>query len=142
MNRITNPLLMLVPEESMPQVLVLMIMIGGLLMVVGARRSGLALVLTAISLPFITHIVEALMNHVFDAVPDWAVQPLAWALMAVAYLALAVSLIVLLVGERVWRDVKTQLAVRAIVGLFSLVFWWPAMLIWVPALAYFMWRPG
>ena len=140
MNRFINPWLMLMPAEAMGPALVLMIMVGGMMVMVGARRAGLALVYTAIALPFITVVAEILMNEVFTAVPDGLVQPLAWGMMGIAYLTLAGMLMVMLFGQKASGGVLTILLADAIKGLLRLLFWWPLMLLWVPAVAYFAWR--
>ena len=139
MNRFINPWLMLMPAEAMGPALVLMIMVGGMMVVVGARRAGLALVYTAIALPFITVVAEILMNEVFTAVPDGLVQPLAWGMMGIAYLTLAGMLMVMLFGQKTSGGVLTILLADAIKGLLRLLFWWPLMLLWVPAMAYLAW---
>ena len=140
MNRFINPWLMLMPAEAMGPTLVLMIMVGGRMVMVGARRAGLALVYTAIALPFITVVVEALMNEVFAAVPAGLVRPLAWGMMGIANLTLAGMLMVMLFGQKISSGVLTVLLADAIKGLLRLLFWWPLMLLWVPAVAYFAWR--
>ena len=101
--------------------------------------AGLALVYTAIALPFITVVAEILMNEVFTAVPDGLVQPLAWGMMGIAYLTLAGMLMVMLFGQKASGGVLTILLADAIKGLLRLLFWWPLMLLWVPAMAYLAW---
>lgn len=142
MNRITNPLLMIVPEAALNSVLVLMIVAGGLMIVAGARRLGGSLVVLAIAMPLISVVIEALFNDFFDALPDGLVQPVAWLIMAIAYFALGYALLQLLVGQEAIDAAKGQLLADAIRGLLRLFFRWQLMVLWVPALAYLLWRGG
>lgn len=140
MNRVTNPLLMIIPESALGPALMLMIVVGGLVVMVGKRAQGFAIVLTAIAIPFINFAIELLMNDVFDALPDSWVTPVSWLIMAVAYLALAISLIVFLVGEKVWREAMAHVVAAAIKGTLRILFWSPFTLIWLPVVAFLVWR--
>ena len=139
MNRVTNPLLMVLPEEAMGTVLVLMIVGGGLLIVIGARKLGGTLVGLGIAMPFISVVIEALMNEFFFALPDDLIQPVAYLIMAVVYAALGYALLKLVLGQEAVDQAKGQLLADAIKGLLRLMFRWPVMLLWVPALAYMTW---
>lgn len=142
MTRITNPLLMVVPLELLGLMLAGMIVAGGLMMVVGARQGGVALVGTAIAIPLISVVVEALMNEVFTAVPEDLILPLAWLIMGVAYLMLFGALVTMLFGQKAVDQAKGELLASAAKGVLRLVFWWPLMLVWVPLLAYLVWTSG
>jgi len=139
LNRVTNPLMMLLPEEAMGTVLVLMIVGGGLLIVVGARKIGGTLVGLAIAMPFISVVIEAVMNEFFYALPENLVQPVAFFIMALVYAALGYALLKLLLGQEAIDQAKGQLLADAVKGLLRLMFRWPILLLWVPALAYFTW---
>ena len=136
MNRVTNPLLLIMPEEMMGPVLALMIVTGGLLLIIGFRRSGLALIGLAIGMPIITVLVEALMNDLFNSMPESWVQPIAWIMMAVIYLMLAGAFLTLLIGQKGIDEAKGQLLADAIKGLLKLAFKWPVMLVWMSLLGY------
>lgn len=139
MNRVTNPLMMVLPEEAMGTVLALMIVGGGLLIVVGARKTGGSLVGLAIAMPFISVAIEALMNEFFYALPEGLVQPVAFFIMVLVYAALGYALLKVLLGQEAIDQAKGQLLADAVKGLLRLMFRWPVMLLWVPALAYFTW---
>jgi hypothetical protein len=139
MNRISNPLLMLIPEQALGPLLLLMLVGGGLLITVGARRAGGALVTLAIAIPFITVVVEALFNDLFAALPEGLVQPVAWLIMLVFYAVLGFMLLKLVVGQKAIDQAKGQLIADATKGLLKLMFRLPVMLLWVPVMGYLMW---
>lgn len=136
MNRVTNPLLMIMPEAALWPLLTLMMMAGGLLMVVGARRAGIVLFVTAIAIPIITLFVELLLDSVFSAMPDSLVQPVAWLITAICYGMTAMALITLLFGQRAVDDAKGRLLADAVKGAFRLMFRWQIMLVWGGVLLY------
>ena len=136
MNRITNPLLMVVPPELLGLLVAAMIVVGGILLVIGARQRGLALVALAVAIPFISVVVEALMNDVFTSVPDALVLPLAWLIMGVAYVVLLVALVRMVFGEKAVDHAKGELLTWMLKGLLRLLVWWPVMLVWVSLVAY------
>lgn len=141
MNRVTNPLLMIFPEELLGVLLAGMLVAGGLLMVVGVRRMGGALVALAIAMPFISVGVEALFNDFFAALPEDYVQPVAWAIMAIAYAAVGLAFLRLLVGQKAVDDAKGQLLADAVRWCFRMLFSRPMLLLlWIPGLAYAIWR--
>ena len=142
MTRITNPLLMVVPMELLGLVMVGMIVVGGLMTILGARKGGLALVGLAIALPFISVVVEVLMNEVFTAVPERLVLPLAWLIMAIAYLLLFGAFVTALFGRQAVDHAKGDLLASAVKGVFRFLFWWPAMIVWLPLLAFLVWFKG
>jgi hypothetical protein len=136
LSRITNPLLMVVPAELLGSLVFAMIVIGGLMLVVGARQRGLALVGLAIAIPIISVIVEALMNDVFTMVPDSLVLPVAWLIMGVAYLMLLAAFVKMVFGEKAVDHAKGELLASAIKGVLRVIFWWPVMLTWMALVAY------
>jgi len=136
LNRITNPLLMVVPPELLGLLVAAMIVVGGILLVIGARQRGLALVALAVAIPFISVVVEALMNDVFTSVPDALVLPLAWLIMGVAYVVLLVALVRMVFGEKAVDHAKGELLTWMLKGLLRLLVWWPVMLVWVSLVAY------
>lgn len=136
MSRITNPLLMVVPPELLGLLVFAMIVLGGLMLVVGARQRGLALVGVAVAIPFISVVVEALMNDVFTMVPDALVLPLAWLIMGVAYVMLLAAFVKLVFGEKAVDHAKGELLASALKGVLRLLLWWPVMLAWMALVAY------
>lgn len=138
-NRIGNPLLMLVPPELLGLVVAAMVVAGGLMIVVGSRQRGSALVGLAIAIPFISVIVEALMNDVFTMVPDALVLPLAWLIMGAAYVMLLAGLVTMVFGQKAVDHAKGELLASALKGVLRVLFWWPATLVWVSLMAYAVW---
>lgn len=130
---------MVVPPELLGLLVAAMLVAGGLMTVVGARQRGLALVGVAIAIPFISVVVEALMNDVFTMVPDALVLPLAWLIMGVAYLMLLAAFVKMVVGQRAIEHAKGELLASALKGLLRLLFRWPVMLVWMSLLAYAAW---
>lgn len=127
---------MVVPPELLGLLVAAMIVVGGILLVIGARQRGLALVALAVAIPFISVVVEALMNDVFTSVPDALVLPLAWLIMGVAYVVLLVALVRMVFGEKAVDHAKGELLTWMLKGLLRLLVWWPVMLVWVSLVAY------
>lgn len=136
MSRITNPLLMVVPAELLAVIVFAMLVVAGLMLVVGARKRGFALIGIAIAIPLIAVIVEALINDVFTMVPDAMVLPLAWLIMGAAYVMLFFAFVRMVFGEKAIDHAKGELLASAFKGVLRLLFWWPVMLVWVSLLAY------
>ena len=127
---------MVVPPELLGLLVFAMIVLGGLMLVVGARQRGLALVGVAVAIPFISVVVEALMNDVFTMVPDALVLPLAWLIMGVAYVMLLAAFVKLVFGEKAVDHAKGELLASALKGVLRLLLWWPVMLAWMALVAY------
>lgn len=127
---------MVVPPELLGLLMFAMIVAGGLMLVVGARQRGLALVGVAVAIPFISVVVEALMNDVFTMVPDALVLPLAWLIMGVAYVMLLAAFVKLVFGEKAVDHAKGELLASALKGVLRLLLWWPVMLAWMALVAY------
>ena len=139
MNRIVNPLLMLVPESMMGALLVLLLVVGGLLVTMGQRKSGSALVATAISFPVVMLVLNVLFDSVFAAVPVWLMQPLAVLLTVAFYLTFVSMMVKMLVGSRAYDEAKGRLLADAIKALLRVAFRWPVMLTWLGILTYLAW---
>ena len=138
MNRLGNPILLLVPHEALGAVLTLFLVAGGLCMIVGARRAATGLIAAAIAVPFVSVVVEALFNELFAVMPPWLVQIVAWLVLALVYLIILGAFLSFVFGQRVWDETKSHLIADAIKGLFRLAFSWPMLLVWV-ALATYLW---
>ena len=137
MNRLTNPVLLLVPEEALGAVLVLFLVLGGICMMVGARRASIALIATAIAVPFITVVMEAMFNELFAALPPALVKIVAWFVLGVVYLVIFGALMSFLFGEKTWESAKGQLLADAIKGVLRIAFSWPLLFVWGALAAYF-----
>jgi hypothetical protein len=121
---------MFLPEDAIVPMLVLLLTIGGLCIVVGARRVGFGLVATAVTFPLISALVEALFNDFFASLPAQLITPVAWAIMLIAYLLAFGAIMVFVLGEKGWSRTKSNLATDAIEGVFRLAFSWPLLICW------------
>ncbi|SER40719.1 hypothetical protein SAMN05421690_102438 [Nitrosomonas sp. Nm51] len=142
MNRAVTPTLMLIPAEMLGQILVLFLVLGGICMVVGAKRASSALITTAIALPFITVIVEALFNDLFAIIPAQHVQLVAWLLQGIIYFIIFGGLMGFLFGQYVWNQAKGHLLAEAIIGIFRLAFSWKFLMPLIGLSILFLWRSG
>ena len=138
MNRATNPILLLVPHEALGAVLLLFLTLGGLCMVVGARRASKGLIATAIAVPFITVIMEALFNELFSVLPPSLIKPVSWLILIVVYIVIFGALMSFLFGQRTWEAAKGQLLSDSIKGVLRIAVSWPLLVIW-GILAAFLW---
>ena len=122
MSRATNPLTMLIPAQLLGLAMLTMLVGGGLAMILGARRTGQALVLTAIALPFVRVLVQALTNSLSDAMPEWLVTPAAMLFMLVSCLMVGWALIKLVFGHKAVEEAKGHLLADALKGLLRMMF--------------------
>ncbi|MGQ0700465.1 MAG: hypothetical protein ACT4PZ_19775 [Panacagrimonas sp.] len=139
MNRIGNPLFMIIPEEAVGLLVAAMIAVGGLMIVVGARTAGKAVVLGGIAIPFVSVVVSALMNDFFTALPEDLIMPVAWLIMGVTYFVIGAMLLRFVFGDQAVEDAKGILLADVIRALFRFLIWWPVLLIWGGATAYMVW---
>lgn len=114
MGQSINLLLLFLPPEMLGLLSVVLIVSGGILIMLSARRQGTALVLTGISLPLITVLIEALMNDLFMALPDRLVMPMAIALQIIIYITIGWSLLKSIVGQRAIDEAKGHLLADAV----------------------------
>ena len=131
---------MLVPHELLGIVLLLFLTTGGLCMIVGAKKAASGLVATAVAVPFVSVMVEALMAGLFDYMPAWMVQATAWLVLILIYVAIFAALMSLIFGQRAWDEAKGHLLADAIKGLARVAFSWPMMLFWLGLAAFIAWR--
>lgn len=113
MNATSNLLLMFLPEALLGPLLVGLIVVGGLAMVLGFRRQGLALVVAAVAFPFVAVLVEATLNEVFAAIHPALVVPASMLLMLVVFLAMGGALIKAVFGQRAVDEAKGHLLADA-----------------------------
>jgi len=137
-NRLTNPVLLLVPHEALGAMLVLFLVLGGLCRVVGARRASTGLIATAIAIPFATVVVEALFNELFGLLPPSLVTIVAWFVMIIVYLFIFGALMRSIFGEDAWSNAMGQLIANSIQGILRFAFSWPLILVW-GVLAFYLW---
>lgn len=139
MNTTTNILFLLVPEELVGTLLLFMLVSAGFAFIVGARRLGKVLAISAIAFPFISVIVSALFNDFFAALPPALVIPVAFFIMAILYIMLGWMIIKGVFGQRAVDHAKgelladgARLAFRALFSRIGLI----VLLVFV-AMAYF-----
>lgn len=142
MNSFSNVLLMLVPERMLGSVLLFMIVAGGLAIIIGFRKAGKALVIAAISIPLVAVLVEALMNSIFDSLPDGLVLPVSVALVVLIYLWIGWMLVKWVFGQRAVDHAKGELLADAMRGLFRLTFSKAGLLVAAVCFAALYLRPG
>ena len=109
MNTTTNILFLLIPEELVGTLLLFMLVAGGLAFIVGARRIGKALVISAIAFPFISVVVSALMNDFFASLPPDLVMPIAFLVMMALYIAIGWMIIKSIFGQKAVDHAKGEL---------------------------------
>ena len=140
MNRLSNPVLLLVPHEALGGVLLLFLVLGGLCRIVGAKTASTGLIATAIAVPFVSVVVEALFNELFAVLPPSLVRIVAWLVLGLVYIIIAGALMSFVFGQRVWDEAKGHLLADAIKGLFRLAFSWPLLLVWAVLAVYLWWH--
>ena len=122
MNTTTNILFLLIPEELVGTLLLFMLIAGGFAFIVGARRAGKALVISAIAFPFISVIVSALFNDFFAALPPALVMPVAFVVMAVLYVSIGWMIIKGIFGQKAVDHAKGELLADGVRASFRLMF--------------------
>jgi len=122
MNTTTNILFMLVPEELVGTLLLFMLIAGGFAFIIGARKAGKALVVSAIAFPFISVIVSALFNDFFAALPPSLVLPVAFLLMAVLYVSIGWMIIKGIFGQKAVDHAKGELLADGARAALKLMF--------------------
>jgi hypothetical protein len=140
MDRAVNLSLIMIPAEIIGPVLALLLMLGGLCMVVGARKAAAGLITTAIALPFITVIVEALFNDLFAIIPTQYAQLVVWLVLGAIYLLIFGGLMSFLFGRHAWNEAKGNLLADAIKGVLRLMFSWQFLFLWIGLGIFFWWH--
>jgi hypothetical protein len=136
--KLTNAALMLVPEAALGTVLLLFMTLGGLCLVIGAKRQAIWLIATAIAIPLVTVLVEALFGELFAVMPPALVRVVAWLVLILTYLFILGALMGFLFGEHVWSDAKGHLLADAIKGILRIAVSWPMLVVW-GVLAIYLW---
>jgi len=140
LNRLTNPILLLVPHELLGGVLLLFLILGGLCRIVGARKASTGLIATAIAVPLVTVVIEALFNELFAVLPPSLVQVVAWLVLIIVYVVIFGALMSFLFGQRIWEHAKGILLADAIKGALRIALTWPLLIIGVILAAFFWLR--
>ena len=140
MNRLANPLLMLIPLEAIPALMVLLMVIGGGLIAVGFRRAGWTAVISAIAIPVILAVVGMMFDSLFAALPEGWVRPIGWLISAIFYVGSFWALIKFVFGQKAIDEAKGQLLADAVRGLVRLMFRWPVFLVCGGLIAYLTWK--
>lgn len=131
---------MLVPHEALGAVLLLFLVLGGLCRIVGAKKAATGLIVTALAVPFVTVIVEALFNELFAVLPLWLAQIVAWLVLILVYIIILGAFMSFAFGQKAWDKTRSELLASAIKGVFRLAFSWPLLLVWVVLAVYLWWR--
>jgi hypothetical protein len=139
MNDLLFPALVLIPHEALGGFLMIMIVLGGICIMFGATRQGKTLIGTAIAVPLVTVVVEALCNELFAVLPLWAVKVVAWLILILTYLAVFASVMRLLLGKEAWDNAKGNMASDAMKGVFKVAFSKWLLPVWAVLLIYLWW---
>lgn len=124
MNRVTSPAMLLVPEEAMGGMLTLFLILGGLCLIAGAKKTASGLIVLAIFTPFVMAVMQATFSELFAALPAETVQPVSWLLMGFVGVSALGALMALLVGKSAWDEAKGHILAEIILGIFRLIFSW------------------
>ena len=122
MNTTTNILFLLVPERLVGALLLFMLVGGGMAFIVGARRIGKTLVISAIAFPFISVIASALFNEFFAALPEWMIIPAAFVIMVILYVSIGWMIIKGIFGQKAVDHAKGELLADGVRKGFGLLF--------------------
>jgi Na+/phosphate symporter len=136
LNRINEPLLYLVPDELIGIVLVLLIMLGGFCMMVGAKKTAMTLIIMAISFPIISTFIEIIFSDLFAMLPEAYIKPASWIVMGVCYLMMFGVLMRTFFGEKAWDQAKGELLADAIKWLLRKALSLPMLIVWVGFVGY------
>lgn len=136
MNRVSTPLMMIVPVELLGLIMTGMIMLGGIFIMFSATRKGKAIIFAALMIPVALLVAQALMDSFFAALPDGLIQPVSWLITGIIYLATGWALFRALVGERVIREAQSRLLADFMKWLARQFFKWPVVLMCLGGLAY------
>lgn len=136
MNRLTNPMLLLVPHEALGGVLLLFLVLGGICRIVGARRASTGLIAMAIAVPLVTVVMEALFNELFAVLPPSLVRIVARLVMIVVYVVIFGALMIFLFGQRSWDEAKGHLLADSVKSVLRIAVSWPLLLVWAVLAAY------
>jgi hypothetical protein len=142
MNRITNPILLIIPPELFGLIVVGMLVFGGLAITVGARKLGKGLVMGAIALPFVMFIVEALMNDLFAAMPDVLVMPVAFLITVTVWVMLGWAVLRFIFGQAALDNARGILLADALRAGARPLLSRPLLLIGGLFVAYLLWSPA
>lgn len=138
MNKVGFNILNIIPAELMQVVLTICIVVGGLCLVVGARKAGFSLILTGISFPIVSLLMELLLTDFFTMLPEPVVPYIVWSILGLVYLVIFASAMQLIVGEKAWVETKANLLTAFLISIFSLLFNRYTLVIWL-LFALFFW---
>lgn len=139
MNRISNPLLMIVPFELLGLLLGGMIMLGGFFIMISATQKGKAIIITALLIPIAAVVVQAMMESFFATLPEDLVWPVYWFIMVIIYAAMGVMLARMLFGKKTITEWRNRMLVSILAASARFLFKWPVMLLWLGGLLYLFW---
>ena len=78
--------------------------------------------ITGMSLPLVLVLVEALMNDLFMALPEWLVMPVSMAITIIIYLLIGGALLKLVFGQKAIDEAKGHLLADAARWILRRVF--------------------
>lgn len=130
MNRLGHTTLTLIPDQFLGLALTFLLVLGGFFLILGARKTAIALIVMAIATPFLGAFFQAVFNDLETLLPPLVMKILSWAVLIVVGLSIVSGVIVLLFGKRSWEEAKAQLIADSIKTIARMVFSIPALIIW------------
>lgn len=122
MGTATNVLFLLIPEKLVGVLVETMLVVGALALIVGARKAGQALVISAIAFPLVGVFASFLFEVFFAALPEWMVMPIAFLIMMLLYLSVGWMIIKAIFGQRAVDHAKGELLADGVRKASSLLF--------------------
>ncbi len=130
MNRLGHTTLTLIPDQFLGLALTFLLVLGGFFLILGARKTAIALIVMAIATPFLGAFFQAVFNDLETLLPPLVMKVLSWAVLIVVGLSIVSGVIVLLFGKRSWEEAKAQLIADSIKTIARMTFSIPALIIW------------
>ncbi len=138
MNRLGHTTLTLIPDQFLGLALTFLLVLGGFFLILGARKTAIALIVMAIATPFLGAFFQAVFNDLETLLPPLVMKALSWAVLIVVGLSIVSGVIVLLFGKRSWEEAKAQLIADGIKSIARMAFSKPALIIWC-VLGLYLW---
>jgi hypothetical protein len=108
MNSSQKTLLMFFSGDALSLILTGLIMVGGILVMIGKPQKGFALVLGALSLPFILLFKETLRNELLLALPEGLRGPVSFIFAGIIGIVLLLAVARMLLGKEIYAMTVSQ----------------------------------
>lgn len=108
MNSSQKTLLMFFSGDALSLILTGLIMVGGILVMMGKPQKGFALVLAAISFPFVLLFKEALRNDLLLALPEGMRGPVSFFFAVIIGIVVLLAVLRMLLGKEIFAMTVSQ----------------------------------